>query len=281
MYTKKENQLKKALIYAVSQFRCWFFYPDNKLALLSVFTVIVVLILWYLITSVFNLVDPFILPSPRIILAEFQTLVSKGYTGVPLSTHIGVSLIRTFIGLGLGIAIGIPVGLLIGYNRVFSAIISPFISFLRPIPPIAFIPLMILYFGIGEFPKIALIFLAAFWYIVLNTSSGVKSVPNDLLRAGRNLGLSGFQLFAHVILPAAMPHIVTGIKTATAISWAIVVAAELIAAQSGLGYIIMDAAIFFRLTDVYIGIALIGIIGVILEGITTLFENKLLHWRGK
>jgi ABC-type nitrate/sulfonate/bicarbonate transport system permease component len=281
MYTKSENQLKKSPIDAVSQFRFWFFKFNSKFALLSVFSVIVVLILWYLSTTIFNLVDPFVLPSPWTILTEMQILVTEGYTSVPLSTHIGVSLIRTLTGLGLGIAIGIPVGLLIGYSRVVSAIISPFISFLRPIPPIAFIPLMILYFGIGEFPKIALIFLSAFWYIVLNTSSGVKSVPDDLLRAGRNLGLSGFQLFAHVILPAAMPQIVTGIKSATALSWAIVVAAEMIAAQSGLGYMIMDAATFFRLVDVYIGIALIGIIGVILEGITTLFENKLLHWRGK
>ncbi len=254
---------------------------NNRYSLLSAGAVIGVLILWYLSTSVFGWVKPMVLPPPETILAELGNLLRSGYVGTPLWEHLQASLFRTFSGLGLGIVLGIPLGLLVGYNPIVSAIVSPFLAFLRPIPPIAFIPLMILYFGIGEFSKVFLIFMAAFWYVVLNTSSGVKSVPNDLLRAGRNLGLSQAQLFAHVILPASMPYIVTGVKTATAVSWAIVVAAELIAAQAGLGYIIMDAATFFRVVDVYIGIAMIGVIGVILEGVTTAIEDRLLHWRGK
>ena len=146
---------------------------------------------------------------------------------------------------------------------------------------IAFIPLVILYFGIGEFPKILLIGAAAFWYVVLNTSNGVRSVPVDLVRAALNLGVRRDQLFFRVIFPAALPHVMTGIKTATALSWAIVVAAELVAAQEGLGYLIMDAATFFRVPYVYLGIIIIGVIGLLLEVVTVAIENRVLHWRGR
>lgn len=255
-------------------------YPVRGL-LVSLVTVMFVLLLWFLVTDVFELVRPIVLPSPSDMAAEFGKLVEKGYTGQPLWNHIRASLFRTFTGLLAGLAVGIPLGLLVGYYWFVSAVFSPFLGILRPIPPIAFIPLVVLYFGIGEFSKILLIFMAALWYVTLNTAAGVKAVPNDLMRAGRNMGLKGWQLFAHVIFPSALPYIMTGIKTATAVSWAIVVAAELVAAQSGLGYMVMDAATFFRVTDVYIGIILIGMIGLLLELLTGLAEHRLLHWRGK
>jgi NitT/TauT family transport system permease protein len=243
--------------------------------------VALVLLVWFLVTDGFHLVRPIILPGPSDVLQEVSHLIEKGYTNKPMWFHIRASLFRTFTGLLLGLALGIPLGLLIGYYWFASAVFSPFLSILRPIPPIAFIPLVVLYFGIGEFSKILLIFMAAFWYVSLNTAAGVKAVPSDLLRAGRNLGLGQRQIFAHVILPCSLPYIMTGVKTATAVSWAIVVAAELVAAQQGLGYMVMDAATFFRVTDVYIGIALIGMIGLLLETLISLAENRLLHWRGK
>jgi NitT/TauT family transport system permease protein len=123
--------------------------------------------------------------------------------------------------------------------------------------------------------------MAALWYVVLNASAGVRAVPQDLLRAAQNLGLTRAQIFRHVIFWAALPNIMTGVKTATAISWAIVVAAELIAAQAGLGFMVMDAATFFRVPDVYIGIIIIGLIGLTLEAITRALEVSLLHWQGR
>lgn len=249
--------------------------------LLSAATVLLVLLVWLLLTDVFHLVRPIVLPGPSDIASEVSRLIEKGYTNKPMWFHIRASLFRTFTGLLLGLAVGIPVGLLVGYYWFAAAIFSPFLGALRPIPPIAFIPLVVLYFGIGEFPKILLIFMAALWYVTLNTAAGVKSVPGDLMRAGRNLGLAQRQVFAHVILPSALPYIMTGVKTATAVSWAIVVAAELVAAQQGLGYMVMDAATFFRVSDVYIGIALIGMIGLLLEGLISIAESRLLHWRGK
>ncbi len=253
---------------------------EIRYSLVSWATVALALVLWQIATSR-GWVTAFVLPSPASLLAEFRVLLVKGYAGKPMSEHLLASLFRTFTGLGLGIAIGVPVGLVMGHSRLAHAILSPIFSFLRPIPPIAFIPLMILYFGIGEFSKVALIFLAALYYVVLNVAAGVRTVPLDLIRAGQNMGLTPFQLFSKVIFCASLPHIMTGIKTATAISWAIVVAAELIAAQAGLGFMVMDATTFFRVPNVYIGIIIIGLIGVTLEIITFSLDRRLLHWTGK
>jgi ABC-type nitrate/sulfonate/bicarbonate transport system permease component len=249
-------------------------------SLISWATVGIILLSWYLATER-GLVSGFVLPSPAILWAEFRLLVVKGYAGKSLTEHVLTSLFRTFTGLGLGIAVGVPIGLLMGFSRIAYAILGPIFSFLRPIPPIAFIPLMILYFGIGEFSKVALIFLAALYYVVLNTSAGVRTVPQDLVRAGQNMGLTQVQLFSKIVFWAALPHIMTGVKTATAISWAIVVAAELIAAQAGLGFMVMDATTFFRVPNVYIGIIIIGLIGVTLEIVTLAIDRRLLHWMGK
>ena len=254
--------------------------PRGRYTLLSWGTVAAVFLLWYGLTRL-RLVNPFVLPSPGVLFREFGILLSEGYAQKPLSEHVLASLIRTFTGLGLGLLIGIPLGLLMGINHTLFAILSPVFSFMRPIPPIAFIPLMILYFGIGEFSKIFRIFLAALWYVVLNASAGVRAIPEDLLRAGRNQGLTPGQLFRHVVFWAALPEIMTGVKTATAISWAIVVAAELIAAQAGLGFMVMDATTFFRVPDVYIGIIIIGVIGLTLDLVVRTLERSLLHWQGR
>lgn len=252
----------------------------GRYALLSWGTVAAVLFLWYAVTAL-GLVGPFVLPSPGELGREFLALAADGYAQKPLREHVLASLIRTFTGLGLGLLVGIPLGLLMGASRALYAVLAPVFAFMRPIPPIAFIPLMILYFGIGEFSKVFLIFMAALWYVVLNASAGVRAVPQDLLRAARNLGLTRVQVFRHVIFWAALPQIMTGVRTATAISWAIVVAAELIAAQAGLGFLVMDATTFFRVPDVYIGIIIIGLIGLSLEGVTRALEASLLHWQGR
>lgn len=247
---------------------------------LSVATAVVLLGAWTIATNA-GFIDPTTLPSPQRFYRTFMDFVTSGYAGKPALSHVGASVLRTFVGLGSGLILGIPIGLLMGYSSAVNAVLGPLFSFIRPVPPIAFIPLVILYFGIGEFPKILLIGAAAFWYVVLNTSAGVRVVPVDLIRAALNLGVNRRQLFFRVIFPAALPQIMTGVKTATALSWAIVVAAELVVAQEGLGYLIMDASTFFRVPYVYLGIAIIGLIGVVLEGVTVAVENRVLHWRGK
>jgi len=246
----------------------------------STVTVVALVTVWTVVTTVFR-VSPLILPSPKAMGDELRVLLGVGYAGKPLYLHVAASLFRSLTGLVTGIVLAVPIGLAMGYNRTVNAALVPVFGFFRPIPPIAFIPLMILWFGIGELSKILLIFAASFNYTVLNSAAGMRAVPEQLIRKGRNLGLTQWQLFTSVMLPAAMPHIFTGIKTSTAVSWAIVVAAELIAAQEGLGFIIQDAGTFFRITDVFFGILIIGLIGVSLELVISLIERRTLHWQGK
>ena len=252
----------------------------GRYLLLSLLSVGALLLAWAVATNV-GLIAEKVLPTPQAIAREIYKLILHGYTGKPLWLHATASLLRTLIGLTAALLIGIPVGLLVGASRVANALLTPIFAFLRPVPAIALIPLVILYFGIGEFSKVLVIFVTSTLYVILNASAGVKSVPQDLIRAGLNMGLTRGQLFRHVILPASAPQIMTGIKTATAVSWALVVASELNAAQVGLGYMIMDAATIYRIPDVYIAIAIIGAIGLLLETIESYAEARILHWRGR
>jgi NitT/TauT family transport system permease protein len=221
------------------------------------------------------------LASPVGIAEEFVTLLRTGYAGTPLWAHFTASLGRTLTGYILSAVIAIPIGLWMGLNPYVRAVLSPLFNLLRPVPAIALIPVMVLWFGIGETSKIFVIFLASFLYVVLNTSSGVATIPEGLIRAAINLGANRMQLFRFVIFPAAMPSIMAGLKTGLAVSWAVVVAAELIAAQKGLGYMIEDAATFYRINDVYVGVILIGVIGLFMGMSLEAIERRVMHWAGK
>lgn len=246
--------------------------------IVSICSPLVLLLLWWIVSIA---VGEKYLASPGKIVTTMGVLFTDGYLGTNLTTHIVASLFRTIGGYVLAILLAIPIGLWMGMNKYVSAILSPVFAVIRPIPAIAFLPLFIMWFGIGEVARVMLIFISAFLYIVLNTFSGVKTIPNGLIQAAKNLGANRFQLFSKVIFPATLPSIMTGLKAGLAVSWAIVVAAELMAAQEGLGYMIMDAATFFRMPVVYVGIILIGLIGLILENIISIIEKKSCHWSGK
>jgi ABC-type nitrate/sulfonate/bicarbonate transport system permease component len=238
------------------------------------------LLLWTLIVRG-GIVSARFTPTPLEILREFAALVYQGYVGVPLYQHIAASLVRTLIGFSLAVVVGIPFGLLVGRVKLLEAAFAPWFAFLRPIPAIAFVPLVILWFGIGEFSKIFVIFLSSFLYITVSTIAGVKSVPLQVLRAGYSLGALDRKSFLYVVLPASLPQIMVGIRLGSAISWTLVVAAELVAAQRGLGYMIMDASTFFRVKDVYVGLIIIGLVGFLLEATIASVERRLVHWSGK
>ena len=238
------------------------------------------LVIWTAIVQS-GLVSSRLVPSPFALLSQAVSLLSGGYTSTTLYAHIAASLARTLVGFTIAVLIGVPLGLLIGRVKVLEALVFPWFAFLRPIPAIAFVPLVILWFGIGEFSKISVIFFSSFLYMLVATIAAVKGVPEQLLRAGSSLGAKGKKLFLYLILPAALPQILTGIRIGSAISWTLVVAAELVAAQVGLGYMIMDAATFFRVNDVYVGLIAIGIIGFLLESAIAFVEQKVVHWHGK
>lgn len=246
----------------------------------SLGAIAMVLACWALVAAS-GRVDPVYLPGPLDLLRELRTLLQDGYQGIPLYQHVGISLYRTLAGFVLGAVVGIPVGLLTGYSRIGSAVISPFMAFVRPIPPIAFIPMVVLYFGLGETGKIVLLFFTAFNYTQLNAHAGAAGVPRVYFRAAESLGLNRWQVFFRVVAPAAIPQVFTGLKVAMALSWAVVVAAELVGAQQGLGFMISDAAQFFRMPVVFLGIALIGVIGLLLNWALNLLEKRLVHWAGR
>lgn len=253
---------------------------ELRYPLISAATIVGLLSLWALVTNVFH-ISAMVLPSPQSIAGNFRTMVVDGYAGHPLWEHILASVLRTLIGFFIGITLAIPLGLWMGYSRTVNAVLWPVFGFIRPIPPIAYIPLAILWFGIGEFSKVLLIFVASFNFTVLASAAGMRAVPEQLIRAGTNLGLTKRQMFVSVMLPAAMPQIFTGIKTSIAVSWAVMVAAELIAAQIGLGFIIEDAGTFFRTPEVMIGVAIIGAIGLVFEATVVAIERRVLHWQAK
>ena len=246
----------------------------------SVGAIALLLLGWYALSHA-SFVKAGYLPTPEELWKTFVDLVKDGYQGKPLWEHIGISLMRTLSGFALGVLFGVPVGLLAGYSRRAGAMISPIMAFIRPIPPIAFIPMAVLYFGLGETGKIVLIFFVSFNYVQANAQAGAANFPIAYRRASETLGLTRAQTFYRVVLPGALPQIFTGLKVALALSWAVVVAAELVGAQSGLGFMISDAALLFRIPVVFIGIALIGVIGLILNFTLNLIEHKIVHWKGR
>jgi NitT/TauT family transport system permease protein len=253
---------------------------QGTLRWMSFGSVLAVLALWSLITWMGVLREE-ALPSPIRLLAEFRNMVAEGYGGSPLLKHVGMSVMRAISGFLAAVILGVPFGILIGRHPVLAAIVAPIIGFFRPIPPIAFLTLFVFYFGIGESSKIGLIFMAAFWYVVLNCADGVRSVPELLIRAAENMGLNRRQLFFHIIIPAAMPSIMTALRAASAISWTLVVASELLGAQAGLGFIILDAAQYFNIPATFIGIILIGSIGLMWELALSYLQRHVLHWQGR
>lgn len=251
--------------------------PD---AAYSIGTIVALLLLWFAVSHS-SLVKAGYLPTPELLWRTFVELLVDGYQGQPLWQHVRVSLMRTLSGFLAGVVVGVPLGLLTGYSRRAGAMVSPIMAFIRPIPPIAFIPMTVLYFGLGEVGKIVLIFFVSFNYVQANAHAGAANFPIAYRRASESLGLTPSQTFLRIVLPGALPQIFTGLKVALALSWAVVVAAELVGAQSGLGFMISDAALLFRIPVVFIGIALIGAIGLLLNLALNALETRIVHWKGR
>jgi NitT/TauT family transport system permease protein len=179
---------------------------------------------------------------------------------------IGDSLRRVALGFGMAVIIGIPLGLTLGWYPAANQVVNPVLQILRPISPIAWIPVAIVFFGIGDLPAIFLVFLSAFFPIVVACVSGVSSVPSIFRRAGRNFGLSPLQLLARVVFPAALPQILIGLRIALGIAWLVVVAGEMIAVDSGLGYLVIDSRNSGKRYDLVVAAMLvIGVMGLALD----------------
>ncbi|MFV0359315.1 ABC transporter permease [Tropicimonas sp.] len=225
--------------------------------------------------------EPVWMPSPEAVAQRFVEIVSGGYQNATLWQHIGWSLLRVFAGFLLGSLIGIPLGYAMGLSGWVRGWFDPIVEFMRPVPPLALIPLVIIWFGIWETGKIVLLFLAALWIMTIAARAGVSGVNISKVHAAYSLGASRRQVLAHVIVPNSLPEIFTGARVAMGVCWSTVVAAELVAAQKGVGMMII-AASKFQLTDIVImGIILIGIVGYGIDMAMRMAERLTVPWKGR
>ena len=238
-------------------------------------------VLWWgvslLNAHVLKVFNPILLPAPDEVLRAGIKMAASG----ELLKHITASLSRVVWGFSIAAALGIVVGTVLGRSRLLEHLVEPMLEMLRPIPPLAFLPMMVLWFGIGEASKVAFIAYAAFFPIFTTTIEGIKYVDPVLIRAASSLGASERQIFWHVVLPAATPNIITGMRLAFGLSFFVIVAAEFIAADSGLGFLINDARTFFLVSNMLLGAAVIGIIGVLANVLLRKLEGRLLRWRSE
>lgn len=235
-----------------------------------IYALLAIGIVWQLVVVISD-AHVAILPPPLLTLRTFWDLIASG----EIFVHIYASLSRVLIAWTLSALVALPLGLVMGRSKRFEKVVDPFIELFRPISPLAWIPLAILWFGIGEVGKIFIIYIATFFPILLNTVSGVKAVDPVLVRAGQVLGCnSEGELFRKVILPAAMPTILVGFRIAFGTGWAAIIAAELVAAQSGLGYLIADGMEILRSDLVLVGMIVIAILGVVIDAVFRYINSK-------
>jgi len=226
-------------------------------------------------------VQDLFLPGPGELWSGFLDLASSGYKGRPLLVHIGFSLERVLAGFGTGAVVGTVLGLAMGYAPRLDALASPFVEFLRPLPQLAYLVLLIVWFGIGEESKIILLFLAALPVSAVAARAGVRDVSAGRVQVARALGASEWQVFRHVVFPSALSEIFTGARLAIGIVYGTLIAAEIIAGSTGLGWMILDAGRFLRSDYVFVGIVIIGLLGILLDRSLVGIERRVVHWAGK
>jgi len=215
------------------------------------------------------------LPTPPEVVSRAGTLLSNG----TLQEDIAASLGRVFVGFALGTALAVPVGFLMGWYGIVRGLVEPWVQFFRTIPPLAIIPLAIVLMGIGETPKIFVIFLAAFLVCVISTFQGVVNVDRTLINAARVLGARDAGIFVRVVVPASTPFILVGMRVGLGSAWATLVAAELIAAQEGLGFRMQNAQLYYDLPTIFVGLITIGILGLLMDRLLLMAERKLTGWQ--
>ncbi len=226
-------------------------------------------------------IKPLFLPKPEAIWGAFQQSVAGDIDGHSLYGHFAASVARVFAAFALAVAVAVPVGLSMGVSRVARGIFDPPIEFYRPLPPLAYLPLMVIWFGIGETSKIILLFLAIFAPVALAARAGVRSVSQEQIQAARSMGASPWQVVLHVIAPGALPEILVGLRIGMGVGWTTLVAAEMVAADAGLGKMVFNAANFLRTDIVMLGTIVIGVVAFAFEMLMRGIEKRAAPWKGK
>lgn len=259
------------------EFKRWLF---SSWAILSFASVGAFVLIWT-ISTYFEWVNPLFFPSPWKVWSAFLEILQSGYKNQTLSSHIFSSLWRLTAAFLLVIVTAVPLGLASGYFKPIQAILDPFIEFYRPLPPLAYYTLLIIWLGIEDESKIALLFLAGFAPLYLAMVAGVRRVPRDRINISLSLGASHGQVFVHVIFPSTLPELFTGVRTAVGFMYTTLVAAEMVAAVSGLGWMVLDASKFLRSDVIFVGVILMGLIAVLIDQGIRWLEVRLLPWMGR
>ncbi len=253
-------------------------WPLSRQVTLSIGTLAVLLTVWWTVAAL-QLISPLFLPPLQQVLAKLLTIAGpQGFMDATLWQHLAASLTRIVLALLAAVVIGIPVGIAMGLSPTVRGILDPVIELYRPVPPLAYLPLMVIWFGIGETSKILLIYLAIFAPVAMSALAGVKSAQQVRIRAAQSLGASRAQVLWFVILPGALPEILTGLRIGL---WSTLVAAELIAATCGLGFMVQSAGEFLATDVVLAGIAVIAIIAFLLELGLRALQRRLTPWHGE
>ena len=247
---------------------------------ISIVTIVSLLLAWTVVTNA-GWIKPLFLPSPQAVAQQFWEYVTGAANDKPLWQHFVASMGRVFAAFALAVVTAVPVGIAMGMSRVARGIFDPPIEFYRPLPPLSYLPLIIIWFGIDELPKVLLIFLSCFAPLALAARSGMKSASQEQINAAYSMGASYGQVIRHVILPSALPEILVGMRIAIGFGWTTLVAAEMVAANVGLGQMVLNASNFLRTDIVIMGIVVIGVVAYLFDLLMRWVEKRLVPWKGR
>lgn len=248
--------------------------------ILTIGTIVIILFLW-IIVSTLGLVDQNLVPTPQSVFAAFVDIMENGYKNYTLLEHLGESMKRLMIAFLFASVTAVPLGLLSGCNSKVRAIFEPVIEFYRPLPPLAYYTLLILWMGIGNESKISLLFLACFAPAYISCVSAVVKIKEDYINSAYTVGANKMQVIIHVIFPVCLPDIFTGLRTSLGVTYTTLVSAEMVAANSGIGWMVLDASRYLRSDIIFLGIIIMGITGILLDKGIQLIEYKVVPWKGK
>ena len=247
---------------------------------ISLATVIMLLALWYIVTK-FRLVSPMFLPEPQKVWAAFISICTEGYKSYAFWEHLSASLERIGLAFGLATLVAVPLGLASGYIPWIKAIMEPVVEFIRPLPPLAYYTLLVLWMGIDNESKVMLLFIACFMPIYIACATAVLRVSQNYLRNAAVLGANRFQIFFRIIFPSALPDIFLSMRTALGFGYTTLVAAEMVAARSGIGWMVLDASNYLKSEVVFVGIIIMSMTGLLLDQFIRMLKNICIPWEGK
>jgi taurine transport system permease protein len=247
---------------------------------ISITSILVVLAVWWAVTAL-ELIKPLFVPAPIDVWDSFVDTWTDGYRGETLYGHLGISMRRVFIAFVLAVLTAVPLGILVGVSRKLQAALEPLINFYRVLPPLAYYTLLIIWLGIGESPKVTLLLLAAFPPIFISVIQGVRGVSKGRIDAAMSLGASRRQVMRYVVLPSIMPDVFTGLRVSIGFTYTTLVAAEMVAAEAGIGWMVLDASRYLQSDVVFMGIIVMGVTGVVLDSLAKLLQRTVVPWQGK